>query len=241
MTDQPIRRLVRALLPLLGAACALAAAGCRQPSPIPTPDGGSSDANVIVYVDSDGDGLCDDTELARRTDPTRPDTDGDGFSDRVEVDFGYNPTRTDSPDRDIVVRTREAAGATIDVPVAYVARGEGQSFTGAFQAMPVLDAQGVTANDFYARSVAVGADPMHNVFEVVPEEERFDGVDGRTQLVFVVTFESPSTEPRGCRRAYPFRYNVKRSDGTLVFSRRFLLVVEPEGEAGWCPPVGTCI
>lgn len=225
----------------MAAACALALAGCGQPGPIPLPDGGSSDANVIVYVDSDGDGLCDDTELARGTDPSRPDTDGDGFSDRVEVDFGYNPTRTDSPNRELVVRVREAVGAAVMVPVAYVARGEGESFTGAFQAMPVVDAQGVTADDFYAGSLAVGAEPMHNVFEVVPDEQRFDGVFGRTQLVFVVSLESPATEPRGCRRAYPWRYNVKRSDGRLVFSRRFLLVVEPEGEADWCAPVGPCI
>lgn len=218
--------------------CALA--GCRNPVQ-PIPQDGGPDANVVVYTDSDGDGLCDQTELSRGTDPTIPDTDGDGVSDRVEIDFGFQPTRTDSPDRELLLYVSEAAGASIDVPIAHIVRADGESFTGAFQALPVIDAESASAMDFYSGSIAIAADPMQNVFQVVPEEERFDGVIGRTQLLYQVTFQSPAVEPRGCMRAYPWRYNIKRNDGTLVFARRYLLVVVPDGPAAWCAPVGGCI
>src|SRR4051812_19687330 len=45
-------------------------------------------------VDSDGDGLTDEEELALGTDPFNPDTDGDGISDGVEVRLsalGFDP------------------------------------------------------------------------------------------------------------------------------------------------------
>ena len=52
----------------------------------PTKDG--------LKVDSDGDGLTDEEELALGTDPGNPDTDGDGISDGVEVRLsalGFDP------------------------------------------------------------------------------------------------------------------------------------------------------
>jgi hypothetical protein len=45
-------------------------------------------------VDSDGDGLTDEEEIALGTDPFNPDTDGDGISDGVEVrlsSLGFDP------------------------------------------------------------------------------------------------------------------------------------------------------
>jgi hypothetical protein len=39
----------------------------------------------LVYVDSDGDGLCDDEEADHGTDPTVKDTDGDGLNDFFEI------------------------------------------------------------------------------------------------------------------------------------------------------------
>ncbi len=223
-----------------GLVCAVALAGCRNIPPAPPWDAGTSDANVIVYVDSDGDGLCDDTEYARGTDPTIPDTDGDGVSDRVEVDFGFQPTRTDSPDRELLYYVSEAAGASIDVPITYTTSGQGQSFTGAFQSLVVADPFGASIDDYYAGSIALGARPMENVFEVRPEDQRIDGVVGRTELVYSVSFESPPVEARGCMRAYPWRYNIKRNDGRLVFARRYLLVVVPDGASTWCAPT-SCI
>ena len=41
--------------------------------------------------DSDGDGLSDEVEDERGTDPQNPDTDGDGYSDGEEIDCGSSP------------------------------------------------------------------------------------------------------------------------------------------------------
>jgi hypothetical protein len=41
--------------------------------------------------DRDGDGLSDEDEVARGTDPDNPDTDGDGLRDGFEVRYGFNP------------------------------------------------------------------------------------------------------------------------------------------------------
>ncbi|MDW7549711.1 hypothetical protein [Pseudoalteromonas peptidolytica] len=47
-------------------------------------------------VDSDGDGLTDDEEATRGTDPNNPDTDGDGVLDGDEVTNGTDPTNPDT-------------------------------------------------------------------------------------------------------------------------------------------------
>lgn len=52
--------------------------------------------NGEVLIDSDGDGLSDDQELAIGTDPTRVDSDGDGLGDGVEVRMGLKPQFTDA-------------------------------------------------------------------------------------------------------------------------------------------------
>jgi cysteine-rich repeat protein len=51
-----------------------------------------SDAN---NPDSDRDGLSDDAEKTKKTDPQDPDTDGDGRLDGQEVTIGSNPLRPD--------------------------------------------------------------------------------------------------------------------------------------------------
>ncbi|MDQ6524014.1 Stk1 family PASTA domain-containing Ser/Thr kinase [Nocardioides sp. LHD-245] len=58
-------------------------------------------SNVVIFVstyepappptDTDGDGLPDDDETARGTDPANPDSDGDGVSDGQEVANGTDP------------------------------------------------------------------------------------------------------------------------------------------------------
>lgn len=42
-------------------------------------------------LDTDGDGITDQTEREVGLDPVNPDTDGDGFLDGEEVENGYNP------------------------------------------------------------------------------------------------------------------------------------------------------
>lgn len=222
----------------------LTVAGCPKLPPAPPlpPDSGvPTDAPVVIdYTDTDGDGLCDRTELARGTNPEVPDTDGDGLTDRVEVDFGFNPTRTDSPDRELLVPIVEAPGREARLTIRHNVRGQGGSYTGAFQ--PLSTAGDRDAGTFYRASFAFGASPRENVFEIVPERELITGVFERTDLLYEVFFEVPlSLESRGCIQAYPFRYNIKRDDGVLVFGRRYLLVVSPEGVTDWCAPAGLCI
>ena len=56
----------------------------------------SSGGQVMVargVIDQDGDGLSDEEEMRRGTDPGKKDTDGDGFSDGAEVQSGYNPLK----------------------------------------------------------------------------------------------------------------------------------------------------
>jgi hypothetical protein len=48
-------------------------------------------APLAIALDSDSDGLPDDTEKRLGTDPGRADTDGDGYPDGEEVGGGYNP------------------------------------------------------------------------------------------------------------------------------------------------------
>ncbi|MCD5383008.1 hypothetical protein LR002_02700, partial [Candidatus Gracilibacteria bacterium] len=45
--------------------------------------------------DTDGDGLLDNEEKQKGTDPTVTDTDGDGFSDKFETDVNYDPLNGD--------------------------------------------------------------------------------------------------------------------------------------------------
>lgn len=44
-------------------------------------------------IDSDKDGLADETEKILGTDPNNPDTDGDGHKDDTEVLNGFNPLK----------------------------------------------------------------------------------------------------------------------------------------------------
>ena len=49
------------------------------------PAGNSGTGAVVVSVDTDGDGLNDNEEVALGTDPSNPDSDGDGINDGQEV------------------------------------------------------------------------------------------------------------------------------------------------------------
>lgn len=49
-------------------------------------------------LDSDGDGLSNQTEIDLGTDPFNPDTDDDGLTDKEDVDSGANPLDRDSDD-----------------------------------------------------------------------------------------------------------------------------------------------
>ncbi|WP_241757999.1 adventurous gliding motility protein AgmC [Myxococcus landrumensis] len=55
---------------------------------------------INITVDTDGDGLTDEDEVTRGTDPTNPDTDGDGITDGVEVTVGGTDPLDDDTDND---------------------------------------------------------------------------------------------------------------------------------------------
>jgi len=57
---------------------------------------------MFCILDSDGDGLDDDDEIALGTDPDNPDTDGDGLFDGTEVDVAEGSGCPDplNPDSD---------------------------------------------------------------------------------------------------------------------------------------------
>jgi hypothetical protein len=221
-------------------------AGCPEDHPITPGDGAvTGDSPSLTTVDTDMDWVCDNTELLRETRLDDPDTDGDGYSDFVEIANGYDPLLPSSPPREEILLMRETATATLQEPIEQVVFGEGQSFQGGLEAYMARDLTGATAATYFQRTTAVVANPPENVADIIEDEARFLNVIGRTLLVFEVHFAFGSELPRGCNRAYPMRYTVKRDDGTFVGSRRLLLVVLPEGssiEAGnWCMPAGGCL
>ena len=71
-------------------------------------DTGNSGVNLTDIVDSDGDGVSDETEIEMGTDPNNPDSDGDGkpdgkedadedgVPDYVEIELGTDPNQADS-------------------------------------------------------------------------------------------------------------------------------------------------
>lgn len=56
----------------------------------------SSEPEVVVPVDTDGDGVTDEQEIANGTDPNSADTDGDGVSDSEELERGTDPLSADT-------------------------------------------------------------------------------------------------------------------------------------------------
>ena len=226
----------------------LALASCRRPQPPPVlpVDAGPRDLGPAPQDDTDGDGLCDRNEHERRTDPLSTDSDMDGFSDYAEALAGSDPLLADSPNRDLMVLLTEENSAYVDVPISFAIRGVGETYSGSYTPQPVLiPDDGTTAVTFYAGGRTAGASPMENVLGTT-DNERFRGVFGSTLLVFSMRFEQRQS-PRGCMRAYPFGYTLKRDDGSIAGAVFRWLVIAPTGMrpgapgSVWCGPAdGTC-
>ena len=199
------------------------------------------DVGIPAGLDSDDDGLCDAREVSRGTDRFDPDSDGDGYSDYYEFILGSNALDPSSPAAERIVFLSESPTGTANTSIRRTFTGNGEDFSGAFVPIPVSDTEGINAGDFFAAARATSAQPMSQVAAIVPEEERFVGVLGSTNLGWEVDLEIPSGFlPRGCLRVYPFRYDIKRSDGRFVGAERRYVVIIPVGgslaESPWCPP-----
>ena len=239
----------RGLLPLLG--LGLAAAGCSSEAPPPLVDSGAPlDGDVPEtggrFTDSDGDGLCDSRERVDGTDPFSDDTDGDGLVDLAEFNASFDGTDPMSPRPERVALLPEGPASSISVVPTVMVFANGLDYSGAVEALPAPgDLAQLTARDFLEGTAALSASPEENVAVVDAAAARFLGVNGSVELAFEVRFAYGSAIPRPCARAYPFRYNTKRSDGATVSSARFLLVVLPPGSTlgavDWCMPDGDCI
>jgi len=68
----------------------------RADAPFAPPDAPGMDYGPPAPRDDDADGLSNDDELARGTDPSAADTDGDGYDDGVEVLAGTDPANSTS-------------------------------------------------------------------------------------------------------------------------------------------------
>ncbi len=87
-----------------------------NPSPDTDGDGLNDDDELArgtdpLLADTDGDALDDGDEVNRTTDPLAPDTDGDGVDDGMEVSLGTNPLLVDS-DGDGIPDGTEVDGGT---------------------------------------------------------------------------------------------------------------------------------
>lgn len=201
---------------------------------IPVPDadpfdGGSSD-------DYDGDGLCNQTESERGTDPLRPDSDGDGIPDGPEVILGFDPTTAESPGRERTQLLRESTAGTLDVLIERDLFAEGQDLLASFSATPVADDADQDANTFFRGASAAFASPTANYSSI--DDQTVRGVTGRLLVGYDLRFEFGDALVRDCVRGYPYRYTVKRSDAVIVGVETRLLVLIPPGEnltgAEWC-------
>ncbi|MFN7699290.1 MAG: hypothetical protein ACK5U8_15425 [Deltaproteobacteria bacterium] len=231
-----LRRAVR----VVAAALFAVAAGCGNRG---GPDAHVELPDAPANLDSDGDGLCDLTELSRGTATENPDTDGDGFSDLVELLVVSDALMVDSPDRDQLVVLPTDRLATSSVSLTYAIRAEGGSFVGGFSARPLPLGDGTSANDHFLRATAVTATPLSSVSQI--DGERFVGVVGRTLLSYQIDFEYRGDALVECMRVYPFGYQVKLEDGNIVGLQSRILLVAPRGmEPGngvWCEVSASCL
>lgn len=94
-----------------------------MPTVTPTPGPTPTMTPTSVPPDTDGDGLADQDEVARGTNPMSNDSDEDGVFDGYEVSVGLNPLSSDS-DGDGVSDYDEVANETVD-PGSGDADGDG--------------------------------------------------------------------------------------------------------------------
>jgi hypothetical protein len=194
-------------------------------------------ADVSATADSDRDGVCDLTEVMRRTDPMNVDTDGDGLIDSFELRIGTDPLSGRSPaasDR-VLFREGSTSFATVEHLFEYRGTGDVVSATSLDRTAGV---DGARASDLWDFSVeATGASPQ--AFVRAMSGPRYVGVLGMVVLRWRLT-ATPRATPAagvratlGCRRAYEAQLVVKREGDEILDARPIVVeLAPPEGDGG---------
>jgi hypothetical protein len=231
-----MRVLARALLlPLM-------AAGCQRAVPIAGEDAG---AWISGERDKDRDGLCDDSEIALGSDPTRVDTDGDGLPDALEALSGTDLQDPSDPSDDHVAYFAVSDGARDFELSLTVDQAHGQAAIGQLVSRNAADPESRRAGDFLSDVVAVSAEPPDSVRGIEADNARFDVILDRVRLRYRLHFQS-DVEARlfTCAAGLPFDFMVKDDAGNNLAREHYLLVVSSEGgkpaPEQFCRPVA-CI
>ena len=209
----------------LGALMTLACCGPRVVRPDASADAASDQPppdTLVIRVDRDGDGLCDDTEREARTDPDRVDTDGDGFTDGWEYGWNFSPLSATSPPSERQLPWSEAPGAPLEAIFTSNYRGNGEGVFGAFWDSPA-GIDGVRGEELGLCIEALAAVPQSNAPDRVAE--RFVSVLGTTRLTFQLRGEWPARPALRCRRAYAIYPTVYAEGRGVISLRSFFLVV----------------
>jgi hypothetical protein len=234
---------MRSLLSLV----AVALVGCTGETSIPRDgmisdirDGGLLDGQLEPSgVDSDGDGLCDDTEDQQGTSPESMDSDDDGLPDVVEVIYGFVATDPRSPSDDEVVYLEARPGAEARLNLRFTVDGTGGDFSGFFEDSPSPYDDGSSAGQYLVGSQAISSEPPEAVRVIDGSRQLFRAVLGTARLELEALFRADDEiDTETCSRAYPFRYGLREDDVGLVDDHLYLLVVAaPEtGVAEFCQP-----
>lgn len=212
------------------AGCSGDTSGPRDGSVIGIRDSGVDGQVAPAREDSDGDGLCDDTEARQGTSLQNIDSDGDALPDLMEVLYGFIATDPRSPAEDEVAYLELRPDAEVRLAIRFTVDGTGGDFSGFFEdsASPYDD--GSSAGLYLVGSQAISAEPPEAVRVIERTKQLFRSVLGPARLELEALFRADDViDDDLCTRAYPFRYAL-REDGTgVVDDHLYLLIVAMPG------------
>ncbi|MCA9601241.1 MAG: hypothetical protein R3A78_07760 [Polyangiales bacterium] len=221
----------------------LGVAGCID-IPVPAVRDGGPWLDAPSYVDTDDDGLCDETELGQGTDPKDQDSDDDGVSDFIETNLLFDPLSQAVPPASWVVTLPMREGAKANLSVTVDVQGTGEDFTAYVAPTGFVGASDLGVDDVLLAARAAAAVPPSNVASFNESVPRFEGVLGATSLTVDLDFEYPGGAG-SCLKPVPFRVAVKRNDGAVAAEATRLLVAVPEGQTlrsgTWCNTSAICL